>query len=297
MSYTTTEKASIWFKENESHIKPSQTILHHFLKYYSGKSVSWRRDSPVKVVLGTNMKEGRISITPQTSPNIRVRFAPLEPAEQIVQFVEELKSSYGSVLTFNLDDKILDVTSDFQDASLKQLTCVTDLILDKFNFIDFTKPNSYDSPSNTDEEALRIQEKASSFKNIMLNEAAMERRFVNWLKKEHDIDAKSQDRDGLFRRDVTYNHNGFDIIAELKYTSSVRENIEQAIGQLLRYKLHPLAKKDADKLLIVSGGNVPTNDDIVWFSKLKAVIDLKIEILCEDPTTIGVFKCPNELIK
>lgn len=297
MKDSTSEKASRWFKENESHIVPSQSVLHHLLKYYSGQPVSWRKESPVKIVLGSNNKPGRISITPQIQPNIRLRFVPLDTIDRVTHFVEELERVHGSYLTFKLNGKSVDITSDFQDESIIKLQHVTDLILNEFNFTDFTKPKSYNFSYDHKEEAQSIQRKAVIFKNILLNEAAMERRFVNWLKAEHDIDAKCQDSDGPFRRDVTYTHDDCSIIAELKYTSSARENIEQAIGQLLRYKLHPAAKKDSDKLIIVSGGSTPTNDDIEWFRRLKKVLGLNIGMLCEDPTTNGVFKDPSSLTK
>ncbi|MEO2268722.1 hypothetical protein V1358_15540 [Pseudoalteromonas sp. YIC-656] len=290
MQENSSEKASLWFKENPKHIAPSQKVLHHLLKFYLGQHVSWRKDSPVKAVLGGNGSSGRISITPQKTENIRLRFVPLDPIEHVTSFAKELESEHKTYLNFNLEDEGINITSNFNDEAIIRLLLVTDIILNKFEFTDFVKPTSIKTSIDDGEQAQIIQRKVDTFQNILLNEAAMERRFINWLKTEHNIDATSQDSDGPFRRDVAYRLDGYNTIAELKYTNSVRENIEQALGQLLRYQLHPAANKHADRLLIVSGGKAPNEDDIEWFKRLKKVLNLNIGMLYEDPTTNGKFE-------
>ncbi|PCC10277.1 hypothetical protein [Pseudoalteromonas sp. JB197] len=127
--------------------------------------------------------------------------------------------------------------------------------------------------------ATEIRRKCPEFNTMVLNEAQMEQRFQQWLQRQN-IKCNAQDRDGLFRRDVTFTKGDIYTIAELKHTSSTRQDIEAAIGQLLRYQLYPLAQKPGDELLIVSG-NIPEKEDIQWLKLIKERLDLPLSFLYE----------------
>jgi hypothetical protein len=288
---SSSELASAWFRANPLFVNPSNLLAIHISTYYKADAKKWRKDSPVKIVFGSNGEAGRISVTPKPNQNeIKVRFVPLNKEDQITSFINAAKPQSVDISISKGQSKELptiELVTAISKKSLTESLNVIDQIINNFDFRDFDRKNPvFDTMHTINEEAFQevinaseIRRKYPEYSTMVLNEARMEKHFQKWLQSK-DIESTVQDRDGLFRRDVTFTKGNTYIIAELKYTSSTRQDIEAAIGQLLRYQLHPLAQKPGDELLIVSG-NIPEKEDIQWFKLIKEKLNLPLSFLYE----------------
>ncbi len=288
---SSSELASAWFRANPLFVKPSNLLAIHISTYYKAGAKKWRKDSPVKIVFGSNGEAGRISVTPKPNQNqLKVRFVPLNKEEQITSFINATKPQSVDVSIskgLSKDLPTIELVTSIDHKSLNESLSVIDQIINNFAFRDFDKKNlEFSTMLKLNEEeiiddftATEIRRKCPEYNTVVLNEAKMEQRFQRWLQSQN-IQCNTQDRDGLFRRDVTFTKDNVYTIAELKYTNSTRQDIEAAIGQLLRYQLYPLAQKPGDELLIVSG-NTPEKEDIQWFKLIKEKLNLPLSFLYE----------------
>lgn len=291
---SSSELASDWFRANPLFVNPSNLLAIHISTYYKAGAKKWRKDSPVKIVFGINGEAGRISVTPKPNQNeIKVRFVPLNKEDQITSFIDTAKlQSVGVSLSKGQSKKLptIELVTVIDHKSLTESLNMIDQIINNFDFRDFDKKNlEFNTMNIINEDAFQdvisvseIRRKYPEYNTMVLNEARMEKHFQKWLQSKN-IKCTVQDRDGLFRRDVTFTNDDTYTIAELKYTSSTRQDIEAAIGQLLRYQLHPLAQKPGDELLIVSG-NTPEKEDIQWFKLIKEKLNLPLSFLYESET-------------
>lgn len=288
---SSSELAAAWFRANPSFEKSSNLLAIHISTYYKAGTKKWRRDSPVKIVFGSNGEAGRISVTPKPNQNkIKVRFVPLNKEDRITSFIDTARfQSIDISLTKgqSKDLSTIELVTPIDHTSLTESLNMIDQIINNFDFRDFDKKNlEFSTMLKLNEEAItdvitatEIRRKCPEFNTMVLNEAQMEQRFQQWLQRQN-IKCNAQERDGLFRRDVTFTKGDIYTIAELKHTSSTRQDIEAAIGQLLRYQLYPLAQKPGDELLIVSG-NIPEKEDIQWLKLIKERLDLPLSFLYE----------------
>ncbi|QLE07543.1 hypothetical protein HYD28_00370 [Pseudoalteromonas shioyasakiensis] len=292
MSDTVTEKAKAWFDDNPEYKKVCMILDFHLSQFYTG-STKWRKDATVKVVFGKNQSKGRISVTPNKG-NVRIRFAPLNSSKIInEEFINVDLGELPSKCAIKVKevDNVFDYYIPINATELQPCLAIIDKILDRFKFDNFSAPSdecSTDMWSNN-ADAKIVRRKLSEFTSVVLREQEMEKRFVKWLKSSKGIDARSQDTDGLFRRDVVYTEGNKYVVAELKYTNSVIQNIEMAIGQLLRYTLHPDIQKQGEKLIVVSGGVEPTDTDFEFFKNMNKFIDLEFGFIYESPEYSGNF--------
>lgn len=115
---------------------------------------------------------------------------------------------------------------------------------------------------------------------VTLREEKLERDFVTWLSQNQakytNVKSQSKDLDGKFIRDVTFLNHGKKVISELKFKGSATEDIEAAIGQLLRYGFFP-GTDEIEELWIV-GGNEPTLNEIQWFKNIETIFTDKIKL-------------------
>ncbi|MCK8107731.1 hypothetical protein MTF64_12675 [Pseudoalteromonas sp. 2CM41L] len=292
MSNTATEKAKAWFDANPKYKKVCMVLDIHLSQFYTG-STKWRKDATVKLVFGMNQSKGRVSVTPNKN-NVRIRFAPLNSSKVVnEEFINIALGELPSdcVIRVKEVDNVFDYYIPINATDIQPCLANIDKILDRFEFDGFRAPSAKCSTDiwSDNADAKIIRRKLSEFTSVVLREQEMERRFVNWLKASKGIHARSQDTDGLFRRDVVYTEDNKYVVAELKYTNSVIQNIEMAVGQLLRYTLHPDIQKQGEKLIVVSGGFEPTDTDFEFFKNMDKVIDLELGFIYESPENSGDF--------
>lgn len=285
-------QAKAWFDANPEYKKVCMILDVHLSQFYTG-STNWRKDATVKLIFGKNQSKGRVSVTPNKD-NVRIRFAPLNSSkiinEEFINF-DLGKLPSGCAIKVREVDNIFDYYIPKNANDFQSCLAIIDKVLDRFEFDNFRTPSaecSTDMWSN-DADTKIVRRKLSEFTSVVLREQEMEKRFVRWLKSSKGIDASSQDTDGLFRRDVVYTEDNRYVVAELKYTNSVIQNIEMAIGQLLRYTLHPNIQKQGEKLIVVSGGVEPTDTDFKFFKNINKFIELDFGFIYESPEYSGNF--------
>ena len=116
---------------------------------------------------------------------------------------------------------------------------------------------------------------------IQFREAELERQFIQWLHNSeychYAISSQSEDLGRAHIRDVVLKskETNTTLIAELKFKSNAKEDIEAAIGQLLRYALYPNTE-DCSEIWVV-GGNYPLTDELTWFNEIKKHVNLKLK--------------------
>ena len=121
---------------------------------------------------------------------------------------------------------------------------------------------------------------------IQFREAELERQFIQWLHNSeychYAISSQSEDLGRAHIRDVVLKskETNTTFIAELKFKSNAKEDIEAAIGQLLRYALYP-GTEGCNEIWIV-GGNYPLNEDLAWFSEIKQHVNLELKYFYKD---------------
>ncbi|WP_377110132.1 ATPase [Pseudoalteromonas sp. R86517] len=121
---------------------------------------------------------------------------------------------------------------------------------------------------------------------IQYREAELEGQFLQWLHNSeysHNTIAKqSEDLGRAHIRDVVLKNTetNANIVAELKFKSNAKEDIEAAIGQLLRYALYP-GTEDCSEIWVV-GGNYPLTEDLAWFSEIKQHVNLELKYFYKD---------------
>ena len=129
---------------------------------------------------------------------------------------------------------------------------------------------------------------------VQYREAELEGQFIQWLhnsKYRHNTIAKqSEDLGRAHIRDVVLKNTetNANIVAELKFKTNAKEDIEAAIGQLLRYALYPNTE-DCSEIWIV-GGNYPLTDDLTWFNEIKKHVNLKLKYFYKDPQSNQFFE-------
>lgn len=100
-------------------------------------------------------------------------------------------------------------------------------------------------------------------------EQFMKDNFVQWYTHRNPEPLiKRQYHDLNFKRDIVIVDGSKKITAELKYKRTATEEIEAAIGQLLRYGYYTDVEP-SDEFWIV-GSKKPTQEDVIWFQKLEA---------------------------
>lgn len=121
---------------------------------------------------------------------------------------------------------------------------------------------------------------------IQFREAELERQFIQWLHNseyhQYAISSQSEDLGRAHIRDVVLKckETNTTLIAELKFKSNAKEDIEAAIGQLLRYALYP-GTEGCNEIWIV-GGNSPMAEDLIWFNTIKNYINLELRYFYKD---------------
>lgn len=129
---------------------------------------------------------------------------------------------------------------------------------------------------------------------VQYREAELEGQFIQWLhnsKYRHNTIAKqSEDLGRAHIRDVVLKNTetNANIVAELKFKSNAKEDIEAAIGQLLRYALYPGTEACSEIWII--GGNVPLTEDLTWFSEIKKNINLELKYFYKEPQNNQFFE-------
>lgn len=104
------------------------------------------------------------------------------------------------------------------------------------------------------------------------------------------ISSQSEDLGRAHIRDVVLKskETNTTLIAELKFKSNAKEDIEAAIGQLLRYALYPNTE-DCSEIWVV-GGNYPLTDELTWFNEIKKHVNLKFKYFYKDPKNNQFFE-------
>ncbi len=129
---------------------------------------------------------------------------------------------------------------------------------------------------------------------IQFREAELERQFIQWLHNSeychYAISSQSEDLGRAHIRDVVLKskETNTTLIAELKFKSNAKEDIEAAIGQLLRYALYPNTE-DCSEIWVV-GGNYPLTDELTWFNEIKKHVNLKLKYFYKDPQSNQFFE-------
>ncbi len=129
---------------------------------------------------------------------------------------------------------------------------------------------------------------------IQFREAELERQFIQWLHNSeychYAISSQSEDLGRAHIRDVVLKskETNTTLIAELKFKSNTKEDIEAAIGQLLRYALYPNTE-DCSEIWVV-GGNYPLTDELTWFNEIKKHVNLKLKYFYKDPQSNQFFE-------
>ena len=129
---------------------------------------------------------------------------------------------------------------------------------------------------------------------VRYREAKLEVQFVQWLRNSkynhNTIIGQNKDLGHAHIRDVVLKNTetNANIVAELKFKSNAKEDIEAAIGQLLRYALYP-GTESCSEIWIV-GGNAPLTEDLTWFSEIKKNINLKLKYFYKDSQSNQFFE-------
>ena len=129
---------------------------------------------------------------------------------------------------------------------------------------------------------------------VQYREAELEGQFIQWLHnseyRHNTILKQNEDLARAHIRDVVLKNTetNANIVAELKFKSNAKEDIEAAIGQLLRYALYPNTE-DCSEIWVV-GGNYPLTDDLAWFSEIKKHVNLKLKYFYKDPQSNQFFE-------
>ena len=128
---------------------------------------------------------------------------------------------------------------------------------------------------------------------IEYREAELEGQFIQWLRNStynhKTILWQSRDLGGVHIRDVVLKNteDNVTIVAELKFKSNAKEDIEAAIGQLFRYVLYP-GTESCSEIWIV-GGNYPLTDDLTWFSEIRNNTNLELKYFYKDSQSNQFF--------
>lgn len=129
---------------------------------------------------------------------------------------------------------------------------------------------------------------------VQYREAELEGQFIQWLHNSeychYAISSQSEDLGRAHIRDVVLKskETNTTLIAELKFKSNAKEDIEAAIGQLLRYALYPNTE-DCSEIWVV-GGNYPLTDELTWFNEIKKHVNLKLKYFYKDPQSNQFFE-------
>lgn len=129
---------------------------------------------------------------------------------------------------------------------------------------------------------------------VQYREAELEGQFIQWLHnseyRHNTIAKQSEDLGRAHIRDVVLKNTetNANIVAELKFKSNAKEDIEAAIGQLLRYALYPGTEACSEIWII--GGNVPLTEDLTWFSEIKKNINLELKYFYKEPQNNQFFE-------
>lgn len=129
---------------------------------------------------------------------------------------------------------------------------------------------------------------------IQFREAELEGQFIQWLHnseyRHNTITKQSEDLGRAHIRDVVLKNTetSANIVAELKFKSNAKEDIEAAIGQLLRYAFYP-GTEDCSEIWVV-GGNYPLTDDLTWFNEIKKHVNLKLKYFYKDRQSNQFFE-------
>ncbi|WP_165729111.1 ATPase [Pseudoalteromonas sp. 31A1] len=129
---------------------------------------------------------------------------------------------------------------------------------------------------------------------VQYREAELEGQFIQWLHnseyRHNTIAKQSEDLGRAHIRDVVLKNTetNANIVAELKFKSNAKEDIEAAIGQLLRYALYPGTEACSEIWII--GGNVPLTEDLTWFSEIKKNINLELKYFYKESQNNQFFE-------
>ncbi len=129
---------------------------------------------------------------------------------------------------------------------------------------------------------------------VQYREAELEGQFIQWLHnseyRHNTIAKQSEDLGRAHIRDVVLKNTetNANIVAELKFKSNAKEDIEAAIGQLLRYALYP--GTEACSEIWIVGGNYPLTDDLTWFNEIKKHVNLELKYFYKEPQNNQFFE-------
>ncbi|CAM3059717.1 hypothetical protein PSDI105340_18045 [Pseudoalteromonas distincta] len=276
------EQAMLWLSKNPNYKPLLDSIIDFLHLHYRGSNKGWVNDGNAKFKFGPSNKNGRVSIDPRPSKNgVNVRFGVNALDIPDYFYSEDLSQLLRPENCFNKTQSYYDILFYLKEDNLQQFEALKSFIKagtcdgfihDEENHALY---NEIQSEVRNEGPATYIR-RAISEKVCERKEQFMEDNFVQWYKlKNPELVIKRQYHDLSFKRDIVIVDGSKKITAELKYKRTATEEIEAAIGQLLRYGYYPDVEP-SDEFWIV-GSKKPTKEDVAWFHKLKENLWFKLK--------------------